>query len=273
MDTDTYIVKIFLKRSSFTLAEIKPYLTSTHYLVFISFILFHLSLICIISIQLYKIVYKKKSHPIVITLSERLSYIIDLLYWKPLEYIHHLIAPNIPYSGEFFMRIEKYWTKHQYSKKYFYTLIILFDILPKIVIALTFLIEIVIYGHIKYFLYTISLILIPIFFCIFLKIFSSFAERVLPDMKSLFLEIKGIDPQYNDEGLIVVFKSYTWIIKPEYISINDGSVIMDYILQARNIIGYVFDMKAYITKVSPYITLITSSIYIIGGIYRLIFLW
>lgn len=64
-------LRFFLNRSSYTLVEIKPYLTSTHYLVFISFILFHISLICIISIQLYKIVYKKKSHPIVIILTEK----------------------------------------------------------------------------------------------------------------------------------------------------------------------------------------------------------
>lgn len=92
-------------------------------------------------------------------------------------------------------------------------------------------------------------------------------------MKALFLVIKGIDPQYNTDGILIGYKSYEWTMKPEYTATNDGSVIMDYILQVRNIIGYVLEIKGYMTEITPYITLSTSCMYMIGAIYRLMFLW
>lgn len=87
-------VRLFLKRSSYTLVELKPHLTTTHYIIFISFIIFHVFLVYIVGIQLYKDFFRKESHPIVIKLSEKLNYLLNLIYWKPLQYIHDLLIPK-----------------------------------------------------------------------------------------------------------------------------------------------------------------------------------
>jgi hypothetical protein len=183
------------------------------------------------------------------------------------------LIPKIPKSGDFFVYLEKIWTSNKYGKVYFYTLIFLFDIFPKLILCITFIIEILVLQEIKYFFYLISIILIPISFAVFLKILLNFTQRNLPIMKSYFREIKGYDPIINDKGITIGFKRYEYLMKPEYKNvINDKEFIL-VLLQVDRLQDYVMQIKADITKVTPYVTLITSTIYIIGGIFRLIFLW
>lgn len=48
-------------------------------------------------------------------------------------------------SGEFFVYVEKIWSKKDAA--YFYILIFLFEILPKVLVALVFLFEVVFLAY------------------------------------------------------------------------------------------------------------------------------
>lgn len=85
-------------------------------------------------------------------------------------------------------------------------------------------------------------------------------------MKSYFREIIGYDPIINDKGITIGFKRFEYLIKPEYKNVIDDKEFILVLLQVDRLQDYVMQIKADMT-------LITSIIYIIGGIYRLILLW
>lgn len=258
-------------KASYTLAELKPHLTEKHYFFFTVFIILHL-FYCIITIRmLYKQKFPhSKSSKIFNSLSGKINFVIDVVYWKPLEYIHDLIAPHIPMSARFFIYVEEVWATK--DKKYFYTLIILFEILPKLIIALTFFVEVIIYGRIKIFLYVIGLIFITVFWHIFLKLFASCGTRNAPLLKNYFLTINGVgDPIRDSDGIPIGYNSYEFVVKEEYEDVIDHKEEALLYMQLLAMPNFVEQLKKDTNKIMPYITLLTSLIYVIGGIYRLIF--
>lgn len=92
-------------------------------------------------------------------------------------------------------------------------------------------------------------------------------------MKSYFREIIAYDPIITDKGITIGFKRFEYLMKPEYKNVIDNKEFILVLLQVDRLHDYVMQIKADMTKITPYITLITSIIYIIGGIYRLILLW
>ena len=163
------------KKNSYNFYELKLIVTTKILTIFLLFVLLHFFIIISITLHFYRMKKNKEPSPIMIKISDRLSFILYLIYWKPLLYIYDLLGPNLPGTGRFFIWLNKRWNKKNYSPKYFYTLIFLFDILPKLIMAITFFVEILFYNRLYYFLYTIFLILIPIILRIFLKLFIDFS--------------------------------------------------------------------------------------------------
>jgi hypothetical protein len=213
-------IRFYVERPSYILEDIKPNITYKHYIFFTAFILLHIILVIMMIVTIYRQKFPREKSSILIYLSERITPVVNAIYWKPLDFLHDLIAPHIPMSGKFFVYVEKTWS----NKKpwYFYALLILFEILPKCIIAFTFLIEVTILGQIRIFLYCISLILIVILWHIFLKLFANFGIRNMPVIKEYFLTIKGVgEPTLDEHGTIIGYNSYEFIVKPEYETVID----------------------------------------------------
>lgn len=63
-----------------------------------------------------------------------------------------------------------------------------------------------------------------------------------------------------------------FIIKPEYEDIIDVEEEARLLMQFEAMPRFVDQIKKDSAKIVPYVTIITSAIYVIGGSYRLIFL-
>ena len=94
----------------------------------------------------------------------------------------------------------------------------------------------------------------------------------MPILKNYFSEIKGVDPRFNYEGEKVGYEKYSWIVKPEYDGVVDPEEEMRLILQLARIQRYALTIKKDIDSILPYVTIITSLIYLVGGIIRFILL-
>ena len=262
-------LRFFINRSAYTLVELKSSLQTYHYILFGSFILIHIGLICSMLYVLYRLKYPLQKKSILYHIVEKFALGIDFLYYRPLNYIHDLVAPHIPASGRFFMYTYSKWKTK--SPSFFYALIFTLDSLPKLIIAWTFFIEIVIMGQIKYFLYVLPLIFIPIMFAIFLKVFHSFALRNMPIVKEIFSNIEGINPIYDEYGEFVDYEHFNFTIKPGYE--EEMEEYIDILFDLVGIGRFIEQINEDMSKLNPYITLLTSSLYVIGGSYRLIYLF
>lgn len=265
--------RFFVSRPTYTLDNLKTYIELRHYIGFVIFIMVHLILLCIV---LYTLFFKEKKiyiNPFFKYIMEKIQLFINYIFWKPLEKIHNIIAPKIPGSSRFFLFIEKKWTTNNVTPAFFKLLIIIFNIIPKVITAVIFFIDIVLLGSFKYFIYALPLLFIPIMLNIFLKIFESFAIRNIPNLQVYFSNIKYIGDTYDEQGNLIISDrgAYEFSLKPEYSHVDDLQETIQVLYQLNTIIEYVTFMKDQIQKYTPYITLITSSIYLGGGFYRLIY--
>lgn len=101
---------------------------------------------------------------------------MDTLYWNPLLYIYEVVAYKIPYSGVTFLWITKYINKYKIESIFLFCAIV-FDYIPRLLIAVSFLLDVTIYDNMFHFLSVLNYILIPILYKIFLKLYLDFALR------------------------------------------------------------------------------------------------
>lgn len=262
-------LRIILERSTYTYEDMKSYISLKHYVIFSFFIIIQI-IICIVCIIIL-IKRKKDYRPATLfqTIANKLNNLLEKIYWKPLQYIHDKVAPHIPGSGRFFLYLETKWK----SKNFSYTLLMLFDSFPKVFMAIIFFVEAVFFQRIIIFIYCMPLLFVPICFSVFLKLFISFATRNIPVIREPFITIEGIgDPIKDINGQIVDYPNYKFILKKEYLDVIDPLENINALFQVRRIIDIVVFTKETLSTISPYILLITSSLYLLGGIYRLIIL-
>lgn len=263
-------IRFIVERSSYFIHDMKNNFTIYHLMVFCLFVIVHFGLIVLSILEIRQRKKREKTLPqIIILLAKKMSILINYLYWKPLEYLHDLIAPNLPYSAAFFVYLVNRWKIKERDFLYFYTMILIFDTLPKVIIALSFFIDIIIYNQIKYVIYLCGLLIIPILFSIFVKLFISCAERNIPVIKDYFSEIHGKNPKYNAKGEIIHYQEYHYTVKDEYLSVIDPKEEMESLIILKNMHGYGSQIKEDIMKAQPYVILITSILYLTAGLVRL----
>lgn len=263
-------LRFFIQRPSYILEDLKPFITKKLLIFFVIFIVWHFIVTTINVFIVYKQMFNYKENLFFSNIVQKFSSVVNLIYWKPLDYIHNLIIPHIPMSGRFFIYVEKVWSKK--ANVYFYVLIFLFEILPKILIALVFLIEVIVFGQIKLFLHIISLIFITIAWNVFLKAFAYCGTLNLPIIKIYFSTIRGVgNPTFDADGNISSYSAYEFIVKPEYEDVINVEEEAKLLMQFESMPSFVEQIKKDTAKITPYITIITSLIYLIGGVYRLIF--
>lgn len=263
--------RIIVKKHPYVITDFKETITMKILILFIWFVIIHFFITISITLNLYRQYKNKKPSIFILKLSEKTSIFIDYIYWKPLQILHDMIAPHIPGSGRFFLFIDKQWTEKQRETLYFKTLTFMFSVLPKLILVTIFIIEIVILYRLKYFIYFLTLILIPIIFNIFLKLMITFGVSNMPIIKNYFYKIEGENPIRNNKGEIVAYSTYRHWLKPEYsyFTIAEAKEEFDLLLQLESMQSYALQIKEYIDKWNPYITLLTSILYFIGGLFRL----
>jgi len=179
------ITRFVIERPSYNLFDLKQILTYKLLLIFTGFVILHL---LIIIQSLYLLFLKNRftnTNSLLYKLAKKVSGVVNIIYWNPIQYIHDTIAPHIPGSARFFSYIDSLWKNK--NSLFFYRLLFIMDALPKLIVASIFLLEIVYYGQIKYFLISLPLLCIPISFSIFLKFFTSCGERNFWKFKDFFL--------------------------------------------------------------------------------------
>jgi hypothetical protein len=263
-------IRLVLERPSYTFTEIREQISLRLLVVFWIFILIQL---LILFLAIFLIVRRNKSlNPtsIFYKASSFLNSLLTKIYWQPLEYLHDLVAPHIPGSGRFFLYLEPKWK----TKRFTYVMITVFDIVPKLILAITFFLETIYYQRLALFFYILPLILIPILFSIFLKLFYSFAVRNAPFIQEYFESITGIgEPLYDTLGDIVGYHQYECIVKPEYASVIDPNEEMAILLQLKRICDIVVFTKQTLSTCSPYLLFTTSLLYLSGGLFRLLYIY
>jgi hypothetical protein len=271
------ITRFVIERPSYNLFDLKQILTYKLLLIFTGFVILHL---LIIIQSLYLLFLKNRftnTNSLLYKLAKKVSGIVNIIYWNPIQYIHDTIAPHIPGSARFFSYIDSLWKNK--NSVFFYRLLFIMDALPKLIVASIFLLEIVYYGQIKYFLISLSLLCIPISFSIFLKFFTSCGERNKPKFKDFFSLIEGINPILNDQNqpftddihyVKAYYKVYKFEVKDEYAGKIDGDYAADMLILTERMSRWGREMKEDLAKISPYISLVTSVIYFVGGFYRII---
>jgi len=257
--------RFFVTRSEYSLLSIKPYLTTYHLGLGAAFIGMHLVFILIAFYNIYRN-YTNKT-----TISKVFKYlqiIIDYVYWKPLEYIHDIIAPDLPYSGIFLL----HWGKllEHYKRYSIVVVVMLFDFFPKIILAFIFFVELIFYERIFYFVHFLSLILLPIILSILIKLMESFALRNLPLMRKI-LKITPTGPTNQDgEHLgyeVCLQEDYNHLTKEDFIFYANGW--RDLVSLFNN----AFELKKLKSNYTVYLTLVTSFCYFVAGLYKFIYLF
>lgn len=261
-------LRLIKERYSYKIEDIRPFIAEEHYIIFIGFVVLHMIILITTIFLLYKRKYPLKTTGIFYQSSQRLSKITDTIFWKPLEYIHDIIAPHIPGSARFYIYLESIWTKKKYGKGYFYTLILIFNILPKVLVACVFFIDLVFFLHIKYFIYSLSLLILPIIFNIFLKLLITFSDNNAPILKEYFSEIKYVG-DISDNNMTSNPYAYEFYVKPEYADVINPEEEIRLLFQLEALNRYALKLREDISKISPYVTLIVSSIYLSGGLFRI----
>lgn len=263
-------IRFLVDRIQYNIIDLKNNITWSHYLIFTTFVCIHVLLILISLFTLYKlkngVVPQNKT--LIYKFSLKINNIVDNLYWKPLEKVHNIIFPHIPFIGSFFLFLNKHWQTIGFT----YLLIFFFNIFPKVLVATTFFFEIIFLTRIHTFFKMLPLLFIPVVFTIFLKLYESFAEENAKDFREPYESIKLSDPIYDVDGSIKDYTTYEFTVKDEYIGQVDTTEDLKYLRILDRISNVVDYTKQLLSLITPYVTVLTSLLYLIGGIYRIVIL-
>lgn len=255
----------FIKeKTSYHLNDLKGYVTNYFIIINILFVLLHICLLC----YAFYVIYTNNRVKKQVSLIHSMQNILNVIFIKPFITLHELIAPHIPYSGVLFLKI----TDILKNKNNLFLLkipVILFNFLPRIIIASTFFIELLVYNRIYYFIYIAWLFLIILLWNLFVSLYISFAERLL----ILIPQYITITPvgEASENGWYSLYK-FSPLPKYQY---EDGDVQEYGETYVKAIYTHCFgagkiSFRQFHREFSPYIILLTSSLYVLAGFYKLI---
>lgn len=230
-------------------------------LIFLIFIFLH-TFIIIISFYLY---YKKKYQ---IKLESKFigywNLFIYNTYKQPLNYLFELIAPDLPYSAKFIIFITEQAEKNKFYGWILRNSYIIFNYFPRFIVLMIFSYDILFLEKIKYFPYSLILLLIPVSYHIYLKLCYSFSRRNIPEVEQ-YLDIQP-------EGIMHTnghYDKYSFALKAKYKP--DSKLLEEYsyywylLFRLQN---YVLFLEQKEEDNNFYVNVIFSSLYLIVGVYR-----
>ena len=247
--------------------------TSFWIILFSYFIILH---VLLIGVALKTVFFELKNNFVL----EYLRRTINFLYWEPLLYIQTLISPHIPESANFFMFLESKMEHHRLNLTLNKSIIFSIHFAPQILVASIFSIEIIFYNNLRYFFPALFLLLLPISFSIFLSLYHYFADRHINEYNSSFEFINARDPICDSNGNPILnydgthagYQTYEYKLLEHLIGVIDHRHAIETRIRFVRILKWVINIKILIAYYYPYSTLLTSSLYLLGGIYRLSYL-
>lgn len=257
-------LRFFRYRPSYKLNDLQELVTIQYLLIHFSFIVFHAGLIFY---TIYSLLNKNNNENKNFII-QKITLILEILLKKPLEYLKDLIAPHIPYSGVFFCKFGSYLAKRNYAL-ITKTFVIIFAVVPRIIVALVFFVELIFFNHIYYFIPCLLLLIIPVIWNIFINLFITFAMRALKDIPTFVEVIPEGAPLENGWHTTYSFKAFE---KYEYgpNDIKEYASMWSLAIHMYSF-GYTY-FKSFKIQINPYVILICSSFYISATIYKVIFL-
>lgn len=255
-----FYYRIIMKRFEYSLELLKFNLTLKYLIICSFFLLLHILIICFILIHLVNKIKKTDSK-----INFYLKEIVEILVYKPLNYIIKKISPYVPYSGTLIINYCYFFRKNAFRLFLTKILCFIFYFLPRIFMALLFFIEIVYYHQVKYFITFILIFLIPYIYLIFLKLSEIFYDNNMPEVEeNVFVTPEGLPNAYG------VFTNYKFQLKE-----NTGYTEKDLpeLIDAWDVLFYILNLNAiirnFILKIGPYITLLISLCYCLAFSYQL----
>jgi hypothetical protein len=255
-------IRLFSKVYQYDLQQISEHVTILYICISVLFILFHIMLVILSCYALYKRylnVYKE--HNII----KYIQKVVSKLYWEPLEFIHDLIAPDLPYSGTLIIKYtESFQTMPLWLIKF---IPCLFLFMPRVIVSIIFFIEIIFYNRIYYFVHILIILLLPPLYQIFQKLCSSFVTRNRPVLEEHLIIIPAGEP--NMHGIHTAFNfqlpssSIALGYTDEHLKENSETWMLLFYLNNYNQI-----IKTYIETYSLYVSVLSSSLYVFAGIYK-----
>ena len=273
-------IRVFITRIPYTLESLYERFGTYLLYTFVFGITIRIFLVMISSYNIYRTyrpMDKKTSGKYISWLLNKIGKLVDIFYSKPLTYLRENVENRIPRIGNFFLFLDSKWKDNPH--KWFYPVITGFYFVPKIVVSIVFLYEIVIMNRIFLFFYSLTLLLIPMIFKTFILSFQNFATINIEEIKSWFKSIEGKNPICDENGNIIRdekgfcdFEYLKWELKEENAGV-DGLKSIELLRQVDRLKDWMDDTLNIMSKYSNYCTLLTSIIYIIGGSYRLMYLF
>lgn len=255
-----FYYRFIIKRFDYSLEILKNNITFNYLILCFSLMLLHLFILCGIVFQLLN-----KNKKIDYKIFFYLEKIIEILLYKPVDYAITKISPYIPYSGTLIINYCYFFRKNVFRLFLAKTLCFMLYFSTKIFMALLFLIEVVYYNQVKYFFMLILIFILPYIYLLFLNLSEKFYTNNIQEVEeSIIVTAEGIP---NSNGVYNNYKiqlkensGYTEKELPELIDAWD---VLFYILNLNAII------RNFMSKVGPYVTLLTSSCYCLAFNYQL----
>lgn len=224
--------------------------------IFIAIILLFMHLIIIYLNLSIIIAFKRKEN----SLTSFIKNLVDFMYWKPLKEFHNKVIVNIPLSGYILDDLGNTYINTCKTKPRIFLSILLFNFLPRLIVAFAFFTDVVIYQQFAYVYILLILIIFPLLFDSLIYILDNFASRATQEIEKKVIVLYVPE----DEEVLFVWRANNVLVEGKdlefytkyWFMFNDFTVFFDYI-------------KTIKAKYLPYIIVVASSCYFVGWIYYL----
>lgn len=255
-----FYFRLIMKRSTYSLEILKHNADFKYVLICSFFIALHLFLIFFVIIQLLS-----RNKKVETRLLLKIRTFSNFVIYKPLDYAITKLSPSIPYSGTLIIKYCYFFRKNNFRLFLCKLLCFCVYFLPRIFMALLFVIEVVSYNQVKLFIMLIIVLVVPYIYLIFLNISEKFHSNNITAIDNALVVTPLGSP--NIHG---VFLKHKFQIKE-----NSGYTEKDLpeFLDAWDVLFYILNLNAiirnFIAKTTSYITIITSSCYFTAFSYQL----
>jgi len=256
-----FYIRLILERKPYLLIDER--LTPLTIPILLLIILIHVIIIYVTLKHVFFKKQKKTSNKYMLFLQK----IIMELFWKPLNYIYEKIAPDLPYSGIILVKYAHYFIKqNQVIQK---SIPLIFYFMPRILISLSFFIELVFYNRVHFFVYLIHLIFLVLGYGLFLKLSQDFVTRNTP----IILEGLIITP-LGPPNVHGVQTSHKFEFTLEYVNLGYTLEYLDDRIEGYETLTYLTSInnvqEEFISKYRPHVSLFCSSLYVLSFLYKII---
>jgi len=191
---------------------------------------------------------------------------VDLFYWTPLKEFHRNVIVKVPYYGEICEDLSNQYMLKCSTEMRTWLTIYFFNFIPRIIVALTFFIDVVVYKQFAYLYILLVLIAFPLIFDSIIYMFYDFAYK---NITSLERDVIVISTEQKDSIKVEFVNKHTG----EYITAEENHKALEFYSKYWFLFYEFLYFFAYIKELKSrhltYILIFTSTLYILGWSYYL----